>query len=153
MIYMKIAIGSDHDGFELKQNIIKLLKELNHDFKDFGTFSSESCDYSDFASKVAKALSNKDFQKGILICSTGIGMSIAANKIPGIRAALCYNTETAKQSREHIDSNILILGAEHIDLETAKEIVKIWLTTDFSKEERHQRRINKIKEIEGLENE
>ena len=149
MIYMKIAIGSDHAGFELKSSIVELLKELNHDFKDFGAFSQEQCDYPDFALKVAEAISNGEFQRGILICSTGIGMSITANKIKGVRAALCYNKETARQSREHNDSNILVLGSHHIDLETAEEIVKVWLNTNFSNDERHIRRINKIKEIEN----
>ena len=110
MIFMKIAIGSDHRGFELKEEIISFLKK--HEVVDFGTFTEDSCDYPDFALKVAKAVSSGKFERGILICSTGIGMSITANKIHGIRAALCLNEKMAKQSREHLNSNILVLGAD-----------------------------------------
>jgi ribose 5-phosphate isomerase B len=144
---MRVAIASDHAGFELKEKIKKFLKELNHEYEDFGTHSNESVDYPDYALKVAESVAKKEFERGILICGSGIGMSIAANKIPGIRAALCHSVEMAKLSREHNDANVLTLGARIIDEATAKEIVKVWLSTEFLGN-RHLRRINKIKEIE-----
>jgi len=144
---MKIAIGCDHAGFELKEKIKKLLKELNHDYKDFGTNSGESVDYPDFALKVAECVASKVCDRGILICGSGIGMSMSANKVPGVRAALCSNTEMAKLSREHNDANVLTMGARLIDGDTAKEIVKVWLKTEFLGE-RHLRRVNKMKDIE-----
>lgn len=144
-----IAIGNDHAGYKLKEEIKNYLEELKCNYEDFGTCNEESVDYPDYAIKVIKAL-QEGFDKGILICSTGIGMSIAANKISGVRAALCYTPEIAKQSREHLDSNVLVLGGKTLDEKVAKEIVQIWLSTPFSEEERHKRRINKIKEIEQL---
>ncbi len=144
---MKIAIASDHGGFPLKEIIKKYLDELGHECEDFGTMNEESVDYPDYASKVAKAVSENKFNKGILICGTGIGMSIVANKFPSVRAALCYDTETARLSREHNDANVLALGGRTTDSKLAKEIVHVWLTTEFSGE-RHLRRVNKIKDIE-----
>jgi ribose 5-phosphate isomerase B len=144
---MKITIGSDHAGFELKEKIKKYLDELGYKYKDFGTDSNESVDYPDYALKVAESVSKKEFDRGILICGSGIGMCMTANKIPGIRAALCHNIETAKLSREHNDANVLTFGAKMIDEDTAKDIVKVWLKTEFLGE-RHLRRINKIKDIE-----
>jgi len=145
---IKIAIASDHAGFLLKELIKKHLDELGYKYEDFGTTSEESVDYPDYAFKVAKFISKNKFDRGILICGTGIGMSIAANKFPGVRATLCYDTETARSSREHNDSNVVALGARTTDPELAKKIVSIWLTTEFAGE-RHLRRVNKIKEIEG----
>ena len=144
---LKIAIGSDHAGFQLKEEIKKYLKESEYDFEDFGTDSEERADYPDFAAKVANAVSKKIYPKGILICVTGIGMSIVANKFPEVRAALCYDVTTAKLSREHNDANILTIGARMIDQEKTKEIVKVWLTTEFLGG-RYEKRIEKIKEIE-----
>jgi ribose 5-phosphate isomerase B len=144
---MKIAIGSDHAGFELKEKIKKYLDELGYKYKDFGTDSNESVDYPDYASKVAEGVAKKEYDRGILICGSGIGMCMTANKIPGIRAALCHNIETAKLSREHNDANVLTFGARMIDENTAKDIVKVWLKTEFLGD-RHLRRINKIKDIE-----
>ncbi len=145
---MKIAIASDHAGFPLKETIKKYLDDLGYEYKDFGTTNEESVDYPDYASKVAKAVSENKFEKGILICGTGIGMSIVANKFPGVRAALCYDVETARLSREHNDANVLTLGGRTTNHELAKEIVHVWLTTEFVGE-RHLRRVNKIKEIDS----
>jgi len=144
---MKIAIASDHAGFELKEKIKKFLEDLGYKYKDFGTDSDESVDYPDYGLKVAEAVAKKEYDRGILICGTGIGMCITANKIPGIRAALCHNVETAKLSREHNDSNILTFGARMIDEKTARDLVKVWLKTEFLGD-RHLRRVNKMKEIE-----
>ena len=144
---MRIAIGSDHAGFAMKQAIVGLLAELGHSYKDFGCFNSNSVDYPDIAQPVAEAVYKKSFDRGILICSTGIGMSIVANKVPGIRAALCHNSETAKLSREHNDANVLTFGARIVDEDTAKEMVKVWLKTDFLGD-RHLRRVNKMKDVE-----
>jgi ribose 5-phosphate isomerase B len=144
---MKIAIASDHAGFELKEKLKKFLESLNYQYKDFGTNNNESVDYPDYALKVAESVSKKEYDRGILICGSGIGMSMVANKIPGIRAALCYNTETAKMSREHNDANVLTIGARMTDGKIAKDIVRIWLKTGFLGE-RHSRRVKKIEEIE-----
>jgi len=144
---VRIAIGSDHAGFFLKGNIAKLLKELGHSFQDFGTYSEESADYPEFAIAVAEAVAKGEFERGILICGTGIGMSIAANKVKGIRAALCHDIFSAKMSREHNDANVLCLGAKAIGVGLALEIVKAWLETDFSGEERHLRRLGKVEAI------
>ena len=141
---MKIAVGADHGGFEYKEEIVELLKKSGYEVKDFGTYSKGSCDYPVFAKDVAKSVANKEFDRGILICGTGIGMSIVANKVKGIRAALCSDTFSAKATREHNDSNILCLGARVIDSKLACDIVKIWLNTPFSDEERHIRRIGMI---------
>ncbi len=144
---MKIAIASDHAGFEMKEIIKPFLKNLKHVVKDFGTGDKKPVDYPDFALKVANAVSKKQYEKGILFCGTGLGMSIAANKVNGIRAVLCYDTETARLSREHNDANILTIGARVIDVENVKEIIKVWLKTDFLGG-RHLRRIEKIRNIE-----
>jgi len=144
---MKISIGSDHAGFELKEKIKKYLVGLGHEYEDFGTNSTESVDYPDFALKVAESVAKKECDMGILICGSGLGMSMAANKIPGIRAALCSSPEMARLSREHNNANVLTIGARLTDENTAKEIVRVWLTTDFAGD-RHLRRINKIRDIE-----
>ena len=141
---MQIAIGADHGGYEYKQKIIKFLNTNGHIVKDFGTDNNDSCDYPVFAKKVAQAVSSGEYEKGILICGTGIGMSIAANKQKGIRAALCSDLFSAKATREHNDSNILCLGARVIDIDLALKITEVWLNTPFSNEERHLRRIGMI---------
>jgi ribose 5-phosphate isomerase B len=145
---MKIALGSDHGGYQLKENLKKYLKELNVEYKDFGCNSEKSVDYPDIGFKVAREVKNRNYDKGILICGTGIGMSIVANKIKGIRASLCHDVFSARYTREHNDANILTLGGRVIDSGLAKEIVKVWLNTDFSGEERHLKRLNKIKQEE-----
>ncbi len=141
---MRIAIGADHGGYEYKNQIIEMLKNNGYTVKDFGTDSAESCDYPEFAKRVAAAVASKEFDRGILICGTGIGMSIAANKQKGIRAALCSDLFSAKATREHNDSNILCLGARVIDIGLAIQITEVWLNTPFSNEERHLRRIGMI---------
>lgn len=147
---MKIAFGCDHAGVELKNELIEYVASLNYDYEDFGSYDDNSVDYPDFGIKVAKRVANSEFERGVLICGTGIGMSITANKIAGIRAALCCNTMMAKLSREHNDANILVLGAKIIERKMAKEILKIFIETQFSNEKRHIRRLNKIKKLEIL---
>ncbi len=145
---MLIAIGSDHAGLEMKTEIISVLKELGHEYVDYGTDTPESVDYPDFGEKVALAVSKKKVDRGILICGTGIGMSIVANKFPNIRASLCNELFSAKMSRLHNDANILVLGGRIIGKDLAKEIVKTWITTPFE-EGRHLNRIKKINLIES----
>ena len=139
-----IAIACDHGGYEYKQIIMQHLADRNIQYRDFGTYSPESCDYPDFAQPVAKAVAAGEFEKGILICGTGIGMSIAANKVKGIRAAVCGDSFSVRATREHNDANILCLGARVISEAKALEITDIFLDTPFSGDERHIRRISKI---------
>ncbi len=141
---MKIAIGSDHGGFNYKNKIKEYLQACDVEFVDVGTHSVESCDYPLIAHQVARMVSENEADKGILVCGTGIGMSIVANKVAGVRAALCSDTFSAKATREHNDSNILCLGERVLDEGLMLEIVKIWLETPFSGDERHVRRINMI---------
>jgi ribose 5-phosphate isomerase B len=145
-----IAIGSDHAGFEYKEKLKKLLDELKEPYKDFGTNSPDSVDYPDIGHIVSQAVASGKFVRGILICGTGIGMSIVANKHKGIRAAVCESPASAKLSREHNDANILCFGARIISWETAIEIVKIFLSTPFSGGERHMCRIEKIHSLTNL---
>ncbi len=145
-----IALGSDHAGFEYKEHLKKLLDEIGMPYQDFGTFSADSVDYPDFAHVVSKAVASGKCQFGILICGTGIGMSIVANKHKGIRAAVCESLAYAKLWREHNDANILCIGARISSWETTEEIVKIFLTTPFSGGNRHMERIQKIHSITGL---
>jgi ribose 5-phosphate isomerase B len=140
---MKIALGADHKGFQYKEKVKKFLQGKGYEVIDFGTFSEESVDYPDFGFKVAKAVANKEAERGILFCWSGIGMCISANKIKGIRAALCLNEEMAKLSREHNDSNVLSLSAKFIPEEKLLKIVEVWLNTSFEGG-RHQRRLDKI---------
>jgi len=144
---MRIALGCDHRGFRIKQAIMEFLAKLNHDYHDFGCYNIDSVDYPDIAQKVGEAVVSGDFDQGILICSTGIGMSMAANKIKGIRAALCHNTFTAQRARQHNDANILCLRGENIDVDSALEIVRTYLSTDFEGG-RHIPRLNKVKALE-----
>ncbi len=141
---MKIIIGSDHAGFDLKE----ALKESFDGMVDVGTYSEDSVDYPDFAAKVARAISSGEFERGILICGSGVGMSIVANKFPGVRAALCTDVDTARMSRMHNDSNVLVLAGRRTDAEIAAAIVKVWFNTKFEGG-RHKRRLDKIKNIEG----
>ncbi len=144
---MKIAIGSDHGGFLLKEEVKKLLTAMNLEYKDFGPDSTESVDYPDFADAVAKSVASGEFDRGVLVCGTGIGMSISANKVSGIRAALCHDCFSAKATREHNDSNILCLGERVVGRGLALEIAKLWLETEFAGG-RHQRRVDKIMALE-----
>lgn len=141
---MKIALGADHGGFNYKNKIKEYLSANGIEILDCGTYSTDSCDYPEIAQKVGNLVASGEADKGILVCGTGIGMSIAANKIEGIRAALCSDTFSAKATREHNNSNILCLGERVIGEGLMLDIVKIWLETPFSNEERHIRRINKI---------
>ena len=141
-----IALGCDHGGFGLMQEVIKFLEENNYEYKNFGTYSEESCDYPDYAKKVAEAIQKGECEKGILICGTGIGISITANKFKGIRAALCHDCFSTKATREHNDANIVAMGARVVGPGLATEIVRLFLTTPFSNDERHIRRINKIED-------
>ncbi len=144
---LKVVIGCDHGGFKLKQEINKMLEEKGYEFKDFGTFSEESVDYPAVALEVARAVRDGLYDRGILICGTGIGIGIAANKIQGIRAALCHDTFSAKASREHNNANILTMGERVIGPGLAKDIVNVWLETDFAGG-RHARRVDMIKGME-----
>ena len=139
-----IAIGCDHGGFELKQVIIKHLTKKGIDFEDFGCFSEASCDYTDYGKAVAEAVAAEKYEKRILICGTGICISITANKIKGIRCALCSDCFSAEATREHNDANILALGGRVVGVGLALKIVDTFLNTPFSNEERHIRRISKI---------
>lgn len=139
-----VAIACDHGGFAYKQMIMQHLNDREISYQDFGCFTPDSCDYPDFAQPVAKAVASGEFEKGILICGTGIGMSIAANKVHGIRAAVCGDAFSAKATREHNDANILCMGARVISEAKALEITDIFLDTPFSEDERHKRRISKI---------
>lgn len=139
-----IAIGCDHGGFELKQEIMAHLAKRGLEYRDFGTYSSASCDYPTYAKAVANAVASGECEKGILICGTGIGVSITANKVPGIRCALCGDCFSAQATREHNDSNVLALGARVTGAGLALKIVDIWLDTPFSGDERHMRRISMI---------
>ena len=143
-----IAIGCDHGGYKLKEEIKKYLNENDIEYKDFGSMNEERVDYPDIAEKVALSIQNKETKKGILICRTGIGMSIAANKFKGIRCALCNDEISAKFSRSHNDSNILAMGADSISTNDAICILRMWLATDYEGG-RHQERIDLIKDIEN----
>jgi ribose 5-phosphate isomerase B len=145
---MKIALGSDHAGFALKEVIARFLTDEQIPFKDFGVNSADRADYPDTGIPVAEAVASGEFDRGILVCGTGIGMSMLANKVPGIRAALCINVECALMSRSHNNSNILVLGGRIIDSETAIEITKAWLSEEFSEDENHVRRLQKIMQLE-----
>ncbi len=144
---MRIAVGCDHRGLNLKQSVIRLIAEAEHSYEDFGCYTTDSVDYPDIAKKVAEAVTKDNFERGILICGTGIGMSIAANKVKGIRAALCHNAFSAQRARQHNDANILCLGVEE-GQDIIHEIVKAYLTSKFEGG-RHLRRLNKIKAMEG----
>lgn len=139
-----IAVGSDHGGFALKQAVMKHLKDRGLEYKDFGTYTEDSCDYPDFGRAVALAVASGECENGIVICGTGIGISIAANKVPGVRAALCGDCFSAEATRQHNDANILALGARVLGEGLALKIVDTFLDTPFSNDQRHIRRIAKI---------
>ncbi len=144
---MRIALGCDHRGLKLKQAIMSLLGELGHDYEDFGCYNSDPVDYPDIAGPVAKAVISGKFEQGILICGSGVGMSIAANKVRGARAALCCSPIMADRARRHNDANILCLGADTVEQAANLDIVKVYLSTDFEGG-RHQRRLDKIRNLE-----
>ena len=145
---MRLAIGSDHAGFDLKQTLIPFLKELGHEVEDLGTNDTASVDYPDYAEAVGTALRKGRAERGILICGSGSGASIAANKLPGIRAGLAHDTYSAHQGVEHDDMNVLVLGSRVIGIETARELVKTFLSAEFSHDQRHQKRLGKVIALE-----
>ena len=145
---MKIGIGNDHSALELKAEIIELLKERGHVVVDYGTNSPESCDYPVYGEKVGRAVASGEVERGILICGTGLGISLAANKVKGVRAAVCSEPFTAKMSRAHNNCNILAFGARVVGAELAKMIVETWLDTEFEGG-RHQRRVDMLMDIEN----
>lgn len=146
---MKIAIGCDHGGYDLKQAVMKHLEERNIEYKDFGTYTADSCDYPEYGEQVANAVVSGEFDAGIAICGTGVGISITANKIKGIRAALCTDCFTAEATRLHNDANVLCMGGRVVGEGLALKIVDTFIDTPFSNDERHIRRINKITAIDN----
>lgn len=145
----KIALGADHAGFELKEQIAEYLKENGYEVKDFGAYSTDSIDYPDPAYSTAKSVSEHSSDEGILICGTGIGMSMVANKLPGVRAALCNSVETAQLSKKHNNANLLCLGARVEHTDSVEKIVDEWLNTKFE-QGRHERRVDKIHSLTGI---
>jgi ribose 5-phosphate isomerase B len=145
---MRIAAGSDHAGFELKQHIVLLLQELGHEVVDVGTNSTEAVDYPDFAAAVGRAVLDGRADRGVLICGSGVGASVAVNKLHGIRGGLCHDTYSAHQGVEHDDMNVLVLGSRIIGTALASELVRAFLGATFTREERHMRRLNKVLALE-----
>ena len=145
---MKVAIGCDHGGINLKPVLIDYLEKKGIEYKDFGTFDKTSTDYNEYALKVSNAVASGEFDKGVLICGTGIGMSIVANKVKGIRCGHCHDVFSAKMTRLHNDANVLALGERVVGPGLMVEIVDAFLSTEFSFDERHERRVEKIKAVE-----
>lgn len=142
---MKIALASDHGGFELKSKLAEHLKHLGHTVVDYGTYSVSSCDYPDFARPAALAVAGGECERAVVVCTTGIGVSMVANKVRGVRCALCVNPDMAKMTRAHNNANVLALGQKYVDLDTAKHIVDTFLTTPFEGG-RHATRVDKIED-------
>ena len=145
---MKISIGCDHGAIDLKNTVVSHLEKAGHQVADFGTYTKESCDYPDFAAAAARAVASGECEKGIVLCTTGIGVSIAANKIHGIRCALLSDVLSAKMTRLHNDTNVMALGAGIVGQNLALEIIDTWLGTEYSHDPRHQRRIDKVMALE-----
>lgn len=146
---MKIALACDHGGLALKGEIVKYLEQNGYESVDFGTYTYDSCDYPDFAFQAAKAVAGGECERGIFVCTTGIGISMAANKVKGVRCALCMDTTCARLTREHNNANALALGGGIVGVNLALDIVKTFLETEFSNEEKHVRRVNKLAQIEA----
>ncbi|MBT3446068.1 ribose 5-phosphate isomerase B [bacterium] len=146
---MKVAIGSDHRGFSLKEELKEYIHKLGFDYKDFGAFSDENFDYPDSAAEVSLKVSQGQYDRGILICASGTGMSIVANKFPNIRAVVANDVNLAIMSRSHNDCNIITLGSRYVSNDVAKNIIELWLTTDYEGG-RHDVRLNKLKQIENI---
>jgi ribose 5-phosphate isomerase B len=146
---MKLVIGSDHAGFQLKVAIGDLLRSLGYEVLDVGAFNENPSDYPDFAEAVGRAVVDKKAERGILICGSGVGASVAANKIPGVRAGMCHDTYSAHQGVEHDDINVLVLGSRVVGVMLAEDLVKAFLGSKFTHEERHVRRLGKVKAIEA----
>jgi ribose 5-phosphate isomerase B len=144
---MRVAVASDHRGFQVKRKIVELIQRLGHESVDYGAASDEAVDYPDFALQVAQAVSSGQVDRGILICGTGIGMSMAANKVRGVRAALCHDDVTAEMSRRHNDANVICLSADLLGARLIDRMIEIWLHTDFEGG-RHARRVDKIRKID-----
>ena len=147
---MRIALAADHGGFILKEKVRAQLAQMGHDVDDFGTDSTESCDYPDFALAVAEAVSADRADRGLLICTTGIGMAMAANKVSGVRAAPAQSEDEVRLTREHNDANVLTLGAKYLDERRALELIRVFLETPFSGGERHLRRVAKLAHLEHV---
>ncbi len=145
---MRIAIGSDHAGFALKENVAAFLRQLGHEVEDVGTHSTKPVDYPDYAEAVGKALQKGQAERGVLICGSGVGASVAVNKLLGIRAGLCHDTYSAHQGVEHDDMNVLVMGARVIGPELARELVQAYLGAKFTGEERHRKRLEKVRALE-----
>ena len=146
---MRVAIAADHAGFPLKQRLVAELMVLGHDVVDLGTYSTDPVDYPDYAAAIAEAVLNERAERGVLLCGSGVGASVAANKFPGIRAGLCHDAYSAHQGVEHDDMNVLVLGARVIGSALAEELVRNFLQAHFSGEERHRRRLEKVKALEA----
>ena len=146
---MRIVIGSDHAGFDLKEQIKAFLADLGHEVVDVGTHTPEPVDYPDYAEAVGQAILANQADRGVLICGSGVGASIAANKLPGIRAGLCHDTYSAHQGVEHDNMNVLVLGARIIGPELARELIRAYLAAEFSGEARHRRRLEKVRALEA----
>jgi RpiB/LacA/LacB family sugar-phosphate isomerase len=145
---MRVAIGADHAGFSLKQDLVKFVKGLGHEVLDLGTDSADPVDYPDYAEAVGRAIVEGRAERGVLVCGSGVGASVAANKIAGIRAGVCHDTYSAHQGVEHDDMNVLVLGARVIGPELARELARVYLEAKFSGAERHRRRLDKVKALE-----
>jgi ribose 5-phosphate isomerase B len=146
---MKIALACDHGALDLKNELIPHLEKLGYEVKDFGTYTLDSCDYPDFVGPAAQAVASGECEKGSVMCTTGIGVSITANKVKGVRCALLSDVLSARMTREHNDTNMMAIGAAVVGKMLAFEIIDTWLSTEFSHDERHQRRINKLMSYEG----
>jgi RpiB/LacA/LacB family sugar-phosphate isomerase len=146
---MRIAIGSDHAGFPLKKDLTAHIRQLGHQVLDVGTHDTDPVDYPDYAEAVSKTLLDGSAERGVLVCGSGVGASVAANKLPGIRAGLCHDTYSARQGVEHDDMNVLVLGGRVIGPELARELVTAYLGATFTGEERHRRRLHKVHALEG----
>ena len=145
---MRIAVGADHAGFELKEIIARQLSDMGHRVLDLGTGSTDPVDYPDFAEAVGGAVVNRKADRGILVCGSGVGVSIAANRIPGVRAGICHDTYSARQGVEHDDMNVLVMGARVVGPELARELVRSFMAARYTGEERHSRRLKKVKAME-----
>ncbi|MGH7766753.1 MAG: ribose 5-phosphate isomerase B [Candidatus Binatia bacterium] len=145
---MRVAVGADHAGFSLKQDLVIYVESLTHEVLDLGTNNEDPVDYPDYAEAVGRAVAEGRAERGVLVCGSGVGASIAANKIPGIRAGLCHDTYSARQGVEHDDMNVLVLGARVIGPALALELTRVYLGASFSREERHRRRLEKVARLE-----
>ena len=145
---MRVALAADHAGYALKLELVPTLRSLGHEVEDLGTYSPEPVDYPDVAARLARAVVSGAADRGVLICGSGVGASVAANKLPGVRAGLCHDTYSAHQGVEHDDMNVLVLGSRVIGTELARDLVRVFLDARFSHEERHERRLRKIRALE-----